>query len=63
MTELKKHDKIRLKTGERGAILETFDDGSYLVEFFAKDGLVDIAEVTTEDIQAIIIEVEKALNI
>lgn len=62
MATLKEYDKIRLKTGERGAILEIFDDGTYLAEIFTKDGKVDTTEVKIADIQAVIVEVEKPLT-
>ena len=62
MTTLKMYDKIRLNTGERGAILEIFDDGTYLIEFFTKDGKVDTTEIKLKDIKAVIVEVENPIT-
>ena len=58
---LKEYDKIRLKSGERGAILEIFKDGTYLAEIFTKEGKVDTTEVTIDDIKSKIVEVEEAI--
>ena len=62
ITVLKNYDKISLKSSELGTILETFDDGTYLVEFFAKDGMIDITEVKRDGIQAVFVEVEESLQ-
>jgi dsDNA-specific endonuclease/ATPase MutS2 len=58
---LKEFDKIRLKTGERGAILELFDDGAYLVEISATNGKIRVDEISKQDIVAKIVEVEEPL--
>ena len=58
---IKEYDKIRLKTGERGAILEIFDDDTLLVEYFAENGKIEIKELQKNDVKALIQEVEVAL--
>ena len=58
---IKEYDKIRLKTGERGAILEIFDDGTLLVEYFTESGKIEIKEFQKHDVKALIQEVEVAL--
>ena len=58
---LKELDEVRLKTGERGTILENFNDGVYLVEIVSKNSEIRIDEVKKEDIKARIVEVEEAV--
>jgi len=58
---LKELDEVRLKTGERGTILENFNDGVYLVEIISKNSEIRIDEVKKEDIRSRIVEVEEAI--
>jgi hypothetical protein len=58
---IKEYDKIRLKTGERGCILEIFNDGTFLAEVVAANGKVDTTEIKKHDIKAVIVEVEHAV--
>ena len=42
-----------LREGARGAIVERYDDGSFLVEFFDENGgTLDLMDVQKEDIRA-----------
>jgi hypothetical protein len=59
--EVKEYDKIRLKTGERGRILEIFDETTYLAEVVSKTGNVETTEIKRDEIMALIIEVEQAI--
>ena len=58
---IKEYDRIRLKTGERGQILEILDDDTYLAEIISKEGDVDTTEIKKTAIKAIIVEHEKLL--
>lgn len=43
-----------LKAGTRGAVVERYDDGSFLVEFFNENGeTLDVIDVKKEDIRAL----------
>ena len=55
------YDKIRLKTGELGRILEDFGDGAYIAEISRKSGEIDTTEIRIEEIASIFIETEKPL--
>ena len=59
---LKEYDKIRLKTGERGCILEIFGDGVFLAEIISKNGDIRTIEIESEEIKSRIVEVEEAFS-
>ena len=56
------YDKIRLKSGTVGRILEELDDDSYIAEIFLDNGDVDTTEIKKSDIQSIFEEVERPLG-
>ena len=58
---IKEFDKIRLKTGQRGCILEIFDDNNFLAEVASANGDIEITEIKKQDIKAVIEEVERAV--
>ena len=59
---IKEFDKIRLKTGRRGRILEIFSDNTFLAEVVKENGDVEIDEIERDAIKAIIVEVEQAVS-
>jgi hypothetical protein len=63
MKQLKEFDKIRLKTGQRGCIVEIFKDGTLLAEVVNGSGRIDIKELQKSDVKAIIKEVEVPLEL
>ena len=58
MTRVKQYDKIRLKTGIVGRILEILGDDSYIAELFLDDGDVDTTEIRKSEIQSVFVETE-----
>ena len=59
---IKVYDKIRLKSGELGRILEDFGDGAYIAEISKKSGEIDTLEIKQEEIASIFEEVEKPVR-
>ena len=58
--KLHMYQKVRLKTGKIGCIIEIFNDGeAYLVELLGNDGEYEQETIYPKDIKSIIIEVEK----
>ena len=60
---LNQYDKIRLHTGERGAIVEIFKDGTFLAEIFRKTGEVEVTEIKQNEVKARIVEIEEPLAV
>ena len=58
---LRIYDKVRLKTGEIGRILEDFGDETYIAEVSLKTGEIDTLEIKKEEIASVFIETEKPL--
>ena len=58
----KVYDKIRLRTGEIGRIIEDFGDDCYLVEFSLKSGGIETAEVKKSDISTVFVETETPIS-
>jgi len=56
------YDKIRLKSGEIGRILEDFGDGTYIAEISRKSGEIDTTEVRREEISSVFIETEQLIT-
>ncbi|GHU36726.1 hypothetical protein FACS1894105_07580 [Clostridia bacterium] len=59
MTLIKQFDKIRLKNGKKACIVEVLGDGAaFIVDYIGDDGDTEMADITPDDIQSIISEVE-----
>ena len=58
---IKEYDAIRLKTGERGRILEILDETSYMAEVVSLRGSVETTIIKRDAIKARIVEVEEAV--
>ena len=56
------YDKIRLKSGELGRILEDFGDGAYIAEISATSGEIETLEIKQEEIASVFEEVEKPVR-
>jgi hypothetical protein len=56
------YDKIKLKTGEIGRILEDLGDGSYIAEISLKTGEIDTTEIRLRDIASVFVETETPLS-
>jgi len=58
--KLAMYQSVRLKTGERGVIIEIFNDGEgYMVDIRLADGNYDQKTVCPSDIQSVFAEVEQ----
>ncbi|MDR2184005.1 MAG: DUF4926 domain-containing protein [Clostridiales bacterium] len=56
--------KIRVKTGKIGNIIEIFNDGeAYLVDFKTDDGEYEQETIYPKDIKSIVVEVERPYTI
>jgi len=62
MAALKQYDKIRLKTGQRGRVIEFFNDGMCLAEVVNEKGGIEIKEIKKNDVKAVIVEVEELIT-
>lgn len=63
MKPLKEFDRIRLKTGQRGRVVEIFQDGTLLAEVVNDSGGIDIKEIQKSDVRAIIKEIEEPFGV
>jgi hypothetical protein len=59
----REYDKIKLKTGEIGRILEDFGDGSYIAEISLKTGDIETTEIKISDIASVFVETETPLSL
>jgi len=57
------YDKIKLKTGEFGRILEDFGDGAYIAEISRHNGEIDTTEIKKEEIASVFVETETPLAV
>ena len=58
---IQEYDKIRLKTGEIGRILEILSEDAYMAEIFLKGGEIDTTEIKRDDIVSVFIETEQPI--
>jgi hypothetical protein len=62
--KLDMYQKIRLKDGRVGHIIEIFNEGeAYMVDLKMADGEYEQVTIKPKDIQSIIVEVDKPYNI
>jgi len=59
---IKEYDKIRLKTGIVGRILEILSENSFIAELFLEDGDVDTTEIKKAEIASVFIETEHPIQ-
>ena len=59
---IKEYDKIRLKTGIVGRILEILSDNSFIAELFLENGDVDTTEIKKVEIASVFVETEKPIT-
>ena len=59
---IKAYDKIRLKTGEIGRILELLSDDSFIAEIYLEDGEIDTTEIKITEILSVFVETEHQVN-
>ena len=58
--KLEMYQKIRLKSGKIGHVVEIFNDGeAYMVDIRLDDGEYELETVGPQDIKSVIVEVEK----
>lgn len=60
---INEYDKIRLKTGQIGRILEILDSDAYIAEIFHSDGNVDTSEIRHTEIASVFKEIETPLGL
>jgi hypothetical protein len=57
---LEMYQKIRLKNGKTGVIIEIFNDGeAYMVDVMTEDGEYEQNTIYPKDIRSVVVEVEK----
>jgi len=59
---IKEYDKIRLKTGQIGRILELLNDDAFIAEIYLEDGGIDTTEIKISDILSVFVETEHQVN-
>jgi hypothetical protein len=58
------YQKIRLKSGKVGHIIEIFNDGeAYMVDILMEDGEYEQETIYPKDIKSIVVEVEEPFSI
>jgi len=58
--KLEMYQKIRLKSGKVGHVVEIFNDGeAYMIDIKQDDGEYELETVKPQDIKSVIVEVEK----
>jgi hypothetical protein len=63
MTQIKQYDKIRLKTGLVGRIMEVLGAGeAFIVDVMTDDGEYDTVDVKPSDIKSRFIEHEELID-
>ncbi|MCL1823437.1 MAG: hypothetical protein FWG44_04470 [Oscillospiraceae bacterium] len=55
------YDKVKLKTGIVGRILEILNDDSFIVELYLENGDIDTTEIKKLEIKSVFEEVERPI--
>jgi len=59
---IREYDKIRVKTGIIGRILEILSEDSFIAELYLDDGDIDTTEIKKSEITSVFVETEHPIG-